>query len=214
MFFLECPGMSQPLDSATPGRPPKVPFSGKKGLSLCFWVKKMCLWTPSQCLHLTVHISYGVYKDPLCLQLWNSMALEMMLTRFLQYTLCIFCINAKDPLCIQLWNSIALETTYSHHISMVHSVHLSHQCQRPPLPPALKQHHIGDYAHQISIVLLWLRMEYVCRTLTERRVAALGLLANLKETREVKRACQVKATSNRNVVSEWCLWFQKGNYET
>jgi hypothetical protein len=26
VFFLECPGMSRPLDSAMPGRPPKVPF--------------------------------------------------------------------------------------------------------------------------------------------------------------------------------------------
>ncbi len=40
VFFLECPGMSQPLDSATPARPPKVPFSGGKGMFLCFWVKK------------------------------------------------------------------------------------------------------------------------------------------------------------------------------
>jgi hypothetical protein len=27
-FFLQCPGMSQPLDSAMPARPPKVPFFG------------------------------------------------------------------------------------------------------------------------------------------------------------------------------------------
>jgi hypothetical protein len=26
VFFLECPGMSQPLDSAMRARPPKVPF--------------------------------------------------------------------------------------------------------------------------------------------------------------------------------------------
>ncbi len=31
---------------------------------------------------------------------------------------------------------------------------------------------------------------------------ALGLLANLKETREVKRACQVEATSIKSVVDE------------
>ncbi len=33
-------------------------------------------------------------------------------------------------------------------------------------------------------------------------VVALGLLANLKETREVKQACRVKATSIRSVVKE------------
>ncbi len=32
------------------------------------------------------------------------------------------------------------------------------------------------------------------------RVTALGLLANLKETHEVKRACQVEATSIKSVV--------------
>jgi hypothetical protein len=31
---------------------------------------------------------------------------------------------------------------------------------------------------------------------------ALGLLANLKETRKVKRACQVEATSIKSVVNE------------
>ncbi len=33
-------------------------------------------------------------------------------------------------------------------------------------------------------------------------IAALGLLANLKETRKVKRACQVEATSIKSVVHE------------
>jgi hypothetical protein len=41
VFFLECLGMSQPLDSAMSARPPKVPFSGGKGMLLCFWVKKI-----------------------------------------------------------------------------------------------------------------------------------------------------------------------------
>jgi hypothetical protein len=41
MFFFQCPGMSRPLDSATPGRPPNVPFSGGKGMFLCFYVKKI-----------------------------------------------------------------------------------------------------------------------------------------------------------------------------
>jgi hypothetical protein len=41
MFFLECPGMSQPLDSATPGRPPKVPFFWWERYVLCFYVKKI-----------------------------------------------------------------------------------------------------------------------------------------------------------------------------
>jgi hypothetical protein len=40
MFFL-CPAMSRPLDSATPGKPPKVPFSGVKGMFSCFYVKKI-----------------------------------------------------------------------------------------------------------------------------------------------------------------------------
>jgi hypothetical protein len=31
---------------------------------------------------------------------------------------------------------------------------------------------------------------------------ALGLLANLKETHEVKRACQIEATSIKSVVNE------------
>jgi hypothetical protein len=39
--FFQCPGMSQPLDSATPARPPKVPFLGGKGMFLCFWVKQI-----------------------------------------------------------------------------------------------------------------------------------------------------------------------------
>jgi hypothetical protein len=44
-YFFQCPGMSQPLDSATPARPPKVLFWGGKGMFLCFYVKKLCLWT-------------------------------------------------------------------------------------------------------------------------------------------------------------------------
>jgi hypothetical protein len=38
--FFHCPGMSQPLDSAMPGRPPKVPFWGQDRYVLCFYVKK------------------------------------------------------------------------------------------------------------------------------------------------------------------------------
>ncbi len=53
---------------------------------------------------------------------------------------------------------------------------------------------------------------YCCRSLWYN--IALGLLANLKETREVKRACRVEATSIRSVVNKWCLWYSNGKYET
>jgi hypothetical protein len=34
-----CPGMSRPLDSATPARPPKESFFGRKGMFLYIAVK-------------------------------------------------------------------------------------------------------------------------------------------------------------------------------
>ncbi len=44
--FFQCPGMSQPLDSATPARPPKVPFFLAGKVCFMFWdEKKLCLWT-------------------------------------------------------------------------------------------------------------------------------------------------------------------------
>ncbi len=46
-------------------------------------------------------------------------------------------------------------------------------------------------------------IDLVRRTLfVELANCVLGLLANLKETREVKRACQVEATRIRSVVNE------------
>ncbi len=42
VFFLECPGMSQPLDSATPGRPPKVPFFWQERNVFVFLGEKNC----------------------------------------------------------------------------------------------------------------------------------------------------------------------------
>jgi hypothetical protein len=40
IFFL-CPAMSQPLNSATPGRSLTVPFFGRERYVLCFYVKKI-----------------------------------------------------------------------------------------------------------------------------------------------------------------------------
>jgi hypothetical protein len=41
MFFFQCPGMSQPLDSATPGRPPNVPFFGQERYVFMFLCEKI-----------------------------------------------------------------------------------------------------------------------------------------------------------------------------
>jgi hypothetical protein len=41
MFFFQCSGMCQPLDSATPGRPPNVPFFGRERYVFMFYVKKI-----------------------------------------------------------------------------------------------------------------------------------------------------------------------------
>jgi hypothetical protein len=43
--FFQCPGKSQPLDSATPARPPKVLIFGHERYVFMFLGKKMCLWT-------------------------------------------------------------------------------------------------------------------------------------------------------------------------
>jgi hypothetical protein len=40
VFFLECPGMSLPLDSAIPARPPKVPFYWRERYVLMFLGEK------------------------------------------------------------------------------------------------------------------------------------------------------------------------------
>ncbi len=49
-------------------------------------------------------------------------------------------------------------------------------------------------------------VDLVCRTLSvEFANCVLGLLANLKETRKVKRACRVEATRIRSVVNKWYL---------
>jgi hypothetical protein len=40
MFFFQCPGVSQPLDSATPARPPKVLFWGQERYVFMFLCKK------------------------------------------------------------------------------------------------------------------------------------------------------------------------------
>jgi hypothetical protein len=42
MFFFQCPGMSQPLDSATPGRPPNVHFLGWERYVFMFLCEKKC----------------------------------------------------------------------------------------------------------------------------------------------------------------------------
>jgi hypothetical protein len=42
VFFLECPGMSQPLDSATPGRPSNVPYFRWERYVIVFLGEKNC----------------------------------------------------------------------------------------------------------------------------------------------------------------------------
>ncbi len=55
----------------------------------------------------------------------------------------------------------------------------------------------------VDLVHRTLFVELVCRTLfVEFANCVLGLPANLKETHEVKRACQVEATRIRSVVNE------------
>jgi hypothetical protein len=41
-MFFQCPDMSQPLDSATPARPPKVPFLGRERYVFMFLGEKNC----------------------------------------------------------------------------------------------------------------------------------------------------------------------------
>ncbi len=42
LCFFQCLGMSQPLDSATPGRPPKVPFFWRERYVFMFLCSKNC----------------------------------------------------------------------------------------------------------------------------------------------------------------------------
>ncbi len=42
MVYFLCPAMSQPLDSVTPGRPPKVPFFGRERYIFMFLCEKNC----------------------------------------------------------------------------------------------------------------------------------------------------------------------------
>ncbi len=52
--FFQCPGMSRSLDSATPGRPPKVPFFGRERYVFMFYVRKIVpVDTLSKCLKLS-----------------------------------------------------------------------------------------------------------------------------------------------------------------
>ncbi len=41
MFFFQCLGMCQPLDSAMPGRPPIVPFFGWERYAFMFLCEKI-----------------------------------------------------------------------------------------------------------------------------------------------------------------------------
>jgi hypothetical protein len=41
MYFFQCSGMSRPLDSATPGRPPNVPFLGLERYVFMFLCEKI-----------------------------------------------------------------------------------------------------------------------------------------------------------------------------
>jgi hypothetical protein len=42
--FFQCPAMCQPLDSATPGRPPNVPFLGRERYVFMFLCEKNCAY--------------------------------------------------------------------------------------------------------------------------------------------------------------------------
>jgi hypothetical protein len=42
MFFFQCPGMCQPLDSAMPGRPLSLPFWGQERYAFMFLCEKNC----------------------------------------------------------------------------------------------------------------------------------------------------------------------------
>ncbi len=77
-------------------------------------------------------------------------------------------------------------------IQYIGGAHLDHLCQ------ALKKHYkVSEEINSTRFAGMMLKWNY-----SQRLVPALGLLANLKETRVVKRACQVEATSIKSVVNE------------
>ncbi len=97
------------------------------------------------------------------------------------------------------------------------SIHNNTNNQQTPPPWWWSRSPLQQHGFNESMTTKWqasLRM-YFPRPLLK---GALGLLANLKETREVKWACWVEATSIMSVVmsvvKEWCLWCSNGNYET
>jgi hypothetical protein len=64
VFFLECPGMSQPLDSATPGRPPKVPFFWRERYVFVFLGENNCACGHYLILPLGTNLYFGAAEYP------------------------------------------------------------------------------------------------------------------------------------------------------
>jgi hypothetical protein len=63
MFFFQCPGMSWPLDSATPARPPKVPSFGQERYIFMFWGETNCACGHSLKMTQIFH-AIGILPDP------------------------------------------------------------------------------------------------------------------------------------------------------